>query len=346
VVAEARTRAAQAAAAHAQAVAACDVSGEAYEPLGETYPATSSGRRLALARWITTADHPRTSRIAVNHLWRRHFGRGLVPSVANFGLQGERPSHPELLDWLATDLVAHGWRMKPLHRRIVLSAAYRQSSSPTAAAAWDAAGDPAVTDAGNRRLWRMNPLRMEAEVVRDAVLAVAGRLDMGGGGPEIAETEGQTNRRRSLYFRLTPNEKMPFLEVFDVADPNGCYERRESVVPHQALALMNSGLALDASRAIAATLATAAGDPAATATTVDFVTTAFEQVLARRPTPAEERACRDFLERHAALLHDGPRDAFPGGRVGTLAPAADPVRRARENLVHVLFNHHDFVTIR
>lgn len=346
VVTEARTKVAEAVEAHVQAVAACDAAGEAYEPLGETYPATSSGRRLALARWITTADHPRTSRVAVNHLWRRHFGRGLVPSVANFGLQGERPSHPELLDWLATEFVAHGWHMKPLHRQIVLSAAYRQSSAPTAAAAWDTAGDPATVDPENRRLWRMNPHRMEAEVVRDAVLAVAGRLDTSLGGPEIPEAEGQTNRRRSLYFRLTPNEKMPFLETFDAADPNGCYERRESVVPHQALALMNSGLALDGARTIAAMLTTTAGNAAGTATASDFVTAAFEQVLTRRPTPAEQRACLEFLERHAAFLHDRGLPAFPGGDVGTLPPSADPAQRARENLVHVLLNHHDFVTIR
>jgi len=354
VVAEARTKVAQAVEAHAQALAACDAAGEAYEPLGETYPATSSGRRLALARWITGADHPRTSRIAVNHLWRRHFGRGLVPSVANFGLQGERPSHPELLDWLATEFVAHGWRMKPLHRQIVLSAAYRQSSSPTAATAWDAALDPATVDPANRRLWHANPHRMEAELVRDAVLAVAGRLDTRAGGPEIPESEGQTNTRRSLYFRLTPNEKMSFLETFDAPDPNACYERKESVMPHQALALMNSGLALDGARAIATLLTTppfgaaetADGASAKTATARDFVTAAFEQVLTRRPTPAEERACLEFLERHAALLHDRGLPAFPGGSVGTLPPSADPAQRARENLVHVLLNHHDFVTIR
>jgi len=353
VVAEARTKAAQAVEAHAQAVAACDAAGEAYEPLGETYPSTSSGRRLALARWITTPDHPRTSRIAVNHLWRRHFGRGLVASVANFGLQGERPSHPELLDWLATEFVDHGWRMKPLHRWIVLSAAYRQSSSPTAAAAWAPALDPATVDPGNRRLWRMNTHRMEAEVVRDAVLAVAGRLDTRAGGPDIPESEGQTNPRRSLYFRLTPNEKMPFLETFDAADPNGCYERKESVVPHQALALMNSGLALDSARLIAAGLATT-GDFAGTTadaaagpeTARDFVRAAFEQVLTREPTPDEERACLAFLERHAALVQDRGLPVFPGGDVGTQRPSADPGQRARENLVHVLLNHHDFVTIR
>jgi hypothetical protein len=199
----------------------------------------------------------------------------------------------------------------------------------------------------------MNPHRMEAEVVRDAVLAVAGRLDTRAGGPDIPESEGQTNPRRSLYFRLTPNEKMPFLETFDVADPNGCYERKESVVPHQALALMNSGLALDSARLIAAGLATT-GDLAGTTADAaagperarDFVRAAFEQVLTRRPTPDEERACLAFLERHAVLVQDRGLPAFPGGDVGTQRPAADPVQRARENLVHVLLNHHDFVTIR
>ena len=102
---------------------------EKYAAVGEMFPSTSTGRRTALAQWIASRQNPRTARVAVNHIWLRHFGQALVPSVANFGLNGDQPSHPELLDWLAAELMENGWRMKPLHRAIVLSAAYRMSSA-------------------------------------------------------------------------------------------------------------------------------------------------------------------------------------------------------------------------
>ncbi len=328
------------------AKAALETPGETYSPLGENFPATSSGRRLALARWITRPDNPRTGRIAVNHIWLRHFGQALVPSVANFGLNGDAPSHPELLDWLATELVEQKWTMKSLHRTIVLSATYRQSSSEEAPAAWSAAADVKATDPQNRMLWRMNSRRMEAEVVRDSVLASSGRLLETRGGPEIPESEGETSFRRSLYFRLTPNERMPLLETFDVADPNACYRRKESVVPHQALALMNSGLALDSARTLAESLSApleGRDDEAARRT---FVTAAFEQILARVPTEEESKVCLGFLEKNRTLIEGGQQAPFPAANVGRRPPATNAAQRARENLVHVLFNHNDFVTVR
>ena len=328
--------------------------GETYAPLGATFPPTSGGRRLALAKWLADPHNPRTARIAVNHMWLRHFGQALVPSVANFGLNGDGPSHPELLDWLATELVENGWRMKPLHRMLVLSAAYRQGSSDIAPAAWGSAvadtaakseATPVAVDRNNRWLWRMNSRRLEAEAVRDALLATGGMLDTTLGGPEIPEGEGFSILRRSLYFRSTPNERMTLLDTFDAADPNGCYRRKESVVPAQALALMNSPLALDASRAIAESLC---GTP-----TPDdepnrrvFVRAAFERVLSRAPTDAEVSTCLAYLERVA----NGPTiegdKSFPAGPTGRRPPSKDPARRARENLVHVLVNHNEFVTVR
>jgi len=345
-VADARKKLAEAEEKRRAARAALETPGEAYSPLGEVYPATTSGRRLALARWITRPDNPRTSRVAVNHLWLRHFGQALVPSVANFGLNGDSPSHPELLDWLAIELVQQGWKMKPLHRMIVLSAAYRQSSAEESPPAWVAATTPKAADPQNRMLWRMNSRRMEAEVVRDAVLASSGRLLETRGGPEIPESEGETTFRRSLYFRLTPNEKMAFLETFDAADPNGCYRRKESVVPHQALALMNSGLALDSARALAETLSIPLGESDDEPARRQFVTAAFEQVLSRAPTEPELRACAAFLESNRKLIESGRQPPFPAAAAGKRPPAKDPSRRARENLVHVLFNHNDFVTVR
>jgi len=343
---DAQRKLAAATEAHRAAVAACDSAGESYTPLGDHFPSTSTGRRLALAKWITQPANPRTSRVAVNHLWLRHFGQALVPSVANFGLNGDRPSHPELLDWLATELVEQEWRMKPLHRMLVLSAAYRQSSSEVAPPAWPLSQEPLTSDPQNRWLWYRNSQRMEAEVVRDAVLSTAGLLLTTPGGPEIPEAEGQTNFRRSLYFRLTPNEKMAFLETFDAADPNGCYRRKESVVPHQALALMNSGLALDSARTLAESLSQPLGDRDDEAARIDFITAAFEQVLTRQPTDAETRACLDFLAGNAQLVQGSELSAFAAGAMGKRPPSSNPAQRARENLIHVLLNHNDFVTVR
>ncbi len=312
---------------------------------GETFPRTSTGRRLALARWITSPQNPRASRIAVNHIWLRHFGEALVPSVANFGLNGQQPSHPDLLDWLATELTSNGWKMKPLHRMLVLSSVYRQSSMTAGDSA--ATNPNAATDPGNRFLWRMNSRRMEAEVVRDSLLCVAGTLDPARGGPEIAETEAQSAFRRSLYFRSTPNEKAGFLETFDAANPNECYRRQESVVPQQALALMNSRLTLEHARQLAERFSADAGEGDLPERQVAFITAAFESILSRAPTAAEMVACQKFLERNSVTVASVDPAVFPAGdQLSLRAAATVPYLRARENLIHVLFSHNDFVTIR
>lgn len=312
--------------------------GQQYSPLGPTFPQTSTGRRLALAQWITSPDNPRTARIAVNHIWLRHFGEALVPTVSNFGMNGARPSHPELLDWLATELQQNGWQMKPLHRMIVCSAAWRQASVNP---------DTATADPDNRWLTRMNPRRMEAEVVRDSLLHAAGLLDLQAGGPEIPETEVQTVLRRSMYFRNTPNEKAGLLETFDAPNPNECYRRQSSVVPQQALALMNSGLALDAARHLARNLTDAAARSDAANSNHQFVRLAFESILSRSPTDSEQQACLEFLQTLPDDLQNSTADAFPAGpQTAQRPPATDPAQRARENLIVVLFSHNEFVTIR
>ena len=310
-------------------------SGEAsYAPLGEKFPATSSGRRTALADWIASSENPRTARVAVNHIWLRHFGEALVPTVENFGLNGSAPSHPELLDWLAAELIASDWRMKPIHRMIVLSSAYRLDSS-------NADSDAnSLIDPDNQYLWRMNSRRMEAEVVRDSVLSVTGTLDLTRGGPELPDTEGQTTYRRSLYFCTTPNQRMELLDLFDVADPNQCYRRRESVVPQQALAMMNSGLVLDRTRVLAEQLSGSCESDGG------YITVAFETILNRIPTATEQEACVTFLEEQAVLLAGRTQTPFAPGGASQRAAAATPEQRARENLLQVLFSHNDFVTIR
>ncbi|MDR3636130.1 MAG: PSD1 and planctomycete cytochrome C domain-containing protein [Isosphaeraceae bacterium] len=308
-----------------------------YTPLARLDPATSTGRRLALARWIAGRNNPLTARVAVNHVWLRHFGNPLVPTVANFGLNGKPPTHPLLLDWLAVRFMEDGWSLKRLHRLIVTSEAYRLSSRvPTQ-----------PVDPENRYFGRMKPRRMEGELVRDSLLAVAGALDPTPGGPILDEKQGQVILRRSLYFRFNTEYKMLLLDQFDPASPTECYERHESVIPQQALALTNSALALNQARRLARRLAdTLANEPQGLSPTT-FVTAAFEQVLTRAPTGDERARCERFLRDQARLLEQPAHlTPFPAGPDTVAAPATDPSQRARENLIHVLFNHNDFVTVR
>lgn len=290
----------------AEATAALNLPANGYTPLGKEYPARSTGRRTALARWITSPENPLAARVAVNHVWARHFGVPLVPSVFDFGLNGKPPTHPELLDWLATEFIQQRWSMKALHRLMLTSQAYRRQST-----AGNAPHPNQSIDPENVHLWRMNPRRLEAEAVRDSILAVSDQLDLARGGPNLDIAKGFTSHRRSLYFTHTPDAQMEFLKIFDSPNPTECYLRNESVVPQQALALSNSQLSLDQARALASRL-----------TGPDFVAQAFSTVLGRPPTPEERRLANTFLD------------------------ATVDQAQARVNFVHVLFSHHDFVTIR
>jgi len=311
-----------------------------YEPVGTTFPTTSTGRRLALARWVTDRQNPRTARVAANHIWLRHFGEAIVESVADFGPHGKEPSHPQLLDWLASELVENGWSTKHLHRLIVLSSTYRLSSVTKS-------DDPnGKIDAGNRLLWRANSRRLEAEAVRDCMLAAAGHLDLARGGAELPQAEGQSVFRRSLYFRTTPDDQMEFLKLFDQADPNGCYRRKPSVVPQQALALSNSPLALGLSRRLAAEISRQTGEENSPESLAAFVQASFERILSQRPDDKSLRLSLNFLEKQTKLIEAGGLKAFSGSLA--VQPAASTVahQRARENFVHVLFCHNEFVTVR
>jgi hypothetical protein len=300
---EAQKKLTAAAAALTQATGAAP---DGYHPVGTVYENKSTGRRTALARWIGSAENPLTARVAMNHLWTRHFGKPLVPTVFDFGLNGKPPSNPALLDWLAVEFMSSGWSMKVMHRLMVTSATYRLLSSAGSENNPNAAIDP-----DNVFLWRMNPRRMEAEIVRDSLLALAGELDPAMGGPEIDDTKGMESKRRSIYFRHSPDTQMEFLKVFDGPNPVECYERGESVVPQQALALANSQLSVEKARVLAAKLG--AGP--------EFVRTAFETILGRPPSSDEQTVAARFLQRQSGS-------------------------RGRENFVHVLLNHNDFVTIR
>ncbi|MBM3734690.1 MAG: DUF1553 domain-containing protein [Acidobacteria bacterium] len=287
---------------------------DAYSPLGPVHPKVSSGRRLALARWITSPENPLSARVAVNHIWLRHFGAPLVSNVIDFGKNGKPPVNQALLDWLAVEFVKSGWSMKKLHRMLVTSKAYRMESGLPAADHANLKLDP-----NNVSLWRMNSRRLEAEVIRDSLLAVSGSLDPKMGGPELHEETDQDTPRRSLYFHITPSAQLQFLKVFDGADPLACYARTQSIVPQQALALANSKLSFEQAGILAAKLG------GVEAAAEQFVRDAFLAVLARPVSEAERSKSMAYLERQSA---------------------ASGARKARESLVHALFNRDEFVNIR
>ena len=226
-----------------------------------------TGRRAALAAWLTGGSNPLTARVIVNRLWQHHFGRGIVATPSDFGVRGEPPSHPELLDWLASELIREGWRLKPLHRLMVTSATYRQSSKPDAKLAAD--------DPDNTLFGRMNRRRLDAEGVRDAMLAVSGELNSKMDGPgvlapiekeieDLIFTEAEAvdlwpedrnpaeHLRRSLYLFRKRNVRYPLFDAFDAPDTqSACPRRATSTHALQALALLNSEFAAGRARALA-----------------------------------------------------------------------------------------------
>jgi len=288
------------------------------------FPSQSTGRRSALAKWITDRRNPLTARVAVNHIWARHMGTPLVATVFDFGRKGTPPTHPELLDWLAAEFIDCGWDMKHLHRLIVTSSAYRMSSS-AAGNASNLAKDPE-----NVLLWRRDPIRLEAEVVRDSILSLAGTLDGRRGGPPVLPAAQADSTRRSLYFFHSNNERNAFLITFDGAGVKECYRRDQSVLPQQALALSNSRLVHDAAGRIAERLSrsTSADEQPSDK---EFVQTAFHELLGIRASDNEIQASIEAMQAWRTIS-DQPENA-----------AADPARR---HLVWALFNHNDFVTVR
>ncbi|MEX2288117.1 MAG: PSD1 and planctomycete cytochrome C domain-containing protein [Planctomycetaceae bacterium] len=314
-----------------------------YKPLTQVFPQTSTGRRLALARWIADKKNPLTARVAVNHIWMRHFGKPLVATTFDFGMNGRPPTHPQLLDWLAVEFMENGWSMKHLHRLMVTSNAYRMSSSTL----MPEGRQNETVDADNLYYWRMNARRMEAEVVRDSLLAVAGELDLTMGGPDLDAETGQATFRRSVYYRHAPEKYMTFLKLFDVASADECYRRNETVVPQQALAMANSPLSISQARRLAARINSSVGTAANVETEAAYIDSLFERVLCRPPTDDERQTCRQFLAEQSARLADPKQlTSFEGGEAVQPAASADPHLHARESLAHVLLNHNEFVTAR
>jgi hypothetical protein len=265
-------------------------------------PGRLLGRR-DLAEWLTRPDHPLTARVIANRLWQHHFGRGIVATPSDFGTQGAEPSHAGLLDWLAGELVASGWSMKALHRLMVTSATYRQASTPSARALAD--------DPDNLLFSRMLRRRLEGEAVRDALLAISGRLDRRIGGPSVfpelppgVQTRGGWTRsetaadrdRRSLYVFVRRNLKYPLFDAFDAPDSNvTCPERNVSVNAPQALMLLNSDLVIDLAKSFATLL-----EAEAPGSNEGRVRRAYLLALGRAPTRGELDRCLTFL-REAGL---------------------------------------------
>jgi hypothetical protein len=248
-------------------------------------PLTQGSGRLELARWIARPDNPMTARVIVNRVWQHHFGQGIVRTPSNFGKLGESPSHPQLLDWLADRFLRDAWSIKRLHRRILLSAAYQQSSVV----------DPQALqhDPENRWLGRNSPRRLEAEAIRDSMLFVAGRLDRTPGGPATGDLD---RPRRSLYIQTVRQDRGNFSILFDAANPEQSVESRSvSTVAPQALFLINSAFVQAQAQALTRRLVEQVpGDDSAR------IERAYRWLFGRPPRAEELALGRSFLARAAA----------------------------------------------
>ncbi|OYV87510.1 MAG: hypothetical protein B7Z73_09985 [Planctomycetia bacterium 21-64-5] len=287
----------------------------------ETPPQPSDkpgGRRTALARWLTSGQQPLTPRVLANWIWQHHFGHGLSRTPGDFGVMGDAPSHPDLLDWLATELVAQGWSLKRMHRLLVTSATYRRSSRASSAdwtpdqareapEQWQRASS---VDPQNYWLCRMNRRRLEGEAVRDAMLAAADSMSQGRGGPGImaplptelvttllpgqwkASDNEEAIHRRSVYLFVRRNLRYPLFEVLDRPDTNAsCPCRNISTTAPQALAMLNSGFSLSAARELAAYIAD--HSPPNAEAQINLL---YERTLSRPPTDRELAAGAAFLQ--------------------------------------------------
>ncbi len=275
--------------------------------------AGSTGRRSVLADWLIQPDHPLTARVIVNRLWQHHFGRGLVATPSDFGFLGTEPTHPDLLDWLATEFVACGWSLKAMHRLLVTSATYRQSSRPDP--------DAVRADPENILFGRTQRRRLDGEAIRDALLAVSDRLNPAMGGPGVfpdlpaelsrlnakgsttwpVSTRAADHVRRSLYVFVRRNLRYPFFEAFDRPDTNAsCPQRPVTTIAPQALSLLNSDLAFVAAKALAAQVVRQAGPSPS-----ERVDLAYRMALGRDPAIDERALALRFLD-------EGPESSMIG----------------------------------
>jgi cytochrome c553 len=262
---------------------------QAAPPVG----ARTSYRRRTLANWMTDVENGAGSllaRVIVNRLWQHHLGRGLVATPSDFGARGERPTHPELLDWLATELIKSGWHLKPIHKLIMASATYREESAYD-----DAKG---LVDRDNRLLWRWSPRRLEAEIIRDSLLAISDQLDPYLLGPGSLDP---ASRRRSIYFTVKRSKLMPMLQVFDAPEAlGGVAERATSTIAPQALFLMNNANVRSYAGSLARRVA-----PSGSVSEAMAIRAAYQVALARPPDADEVVQARAFLAKQSASYSGG-----------------------------------------
>ncbi len=272
---------------------------ESVSPYTISADAPESERRLALAEWITDAANPLTPRVLANRVWHYHFGTGIVNTPNDFGYMGGRPTHPELLDFLARQLLNHGWRLKPLHKQVMMSRAYRQSSE------WRP--DGGVVDADSRLLWRFPPRRLSAEEIRDTVLAISDNLDTSMGGPgfrlyhfmrdnvstyEPLDQHGPETYRRSVYHQNARASVVDLMTDFDQADCTLSTPRRsQTTTPLQALTLMNHSFTIDMAESLSSLTRNSIGDEVGPQ--VDY---AYRVAYQRAPSPEERKAAVDAVE--------------------------------------------------
>ncbi len=312
--------------------------------------AATAGYRSALARWLTQREHPLTARVIVNRVWQHYFGRGIVSTPDNFGRSGVAPTHPELLDWLASEFVERGWKFKSLHRLILASSAYRQSSRVEKDALGAGTSEPGRPDAQavdpeNLLLWRMPLRRLESEIIRDDVLAISGRLDARIGGPPvpikplpdgmvIVETQnlpvGASPDRRSLYLLSRRNYQPTELGVFDqpVVATN-CTRRTSAAVALQSLTMLNGAFVTEQAEHFAKRVIALSGSDEA-----KRIDMAFRLALARPPSAEEIDLSRGLLVRQRARL---------AGEAGATPEQAGD--QALNHLCHMLFNTNEFLYV-
>jgi hypothetical protein len=281
---------------------------------------------LAFARWLTNPHHPLTARVIVNRIWKHHFGQGLVRSLGNFGKTGDPPTHPDLLDWLACEFIRQGWSMKQMHRMMMTSTVYRQSSTVT-------------TDADNSLLSRMPLRRLEAEELRDALLFVAGQLDetrYGPADPVSVLPNGlvQSGRRRSIYVQQLRKHPASLLESFDLPAMNpNCLQRQDSLVALQALHLLNDSTVRELAGQLGERVRSVAGEAPA-----QQIGRLYIVALGRPPNSSEEAACVETLSK---LTDQWAKQL----QYATAPTKQEAKQRALTTLCHTIMNSASFLYI-
>jgi hypothetical protein len=317
----------------------------------------STGRRSALAAWLTDPKNPLVSRVMVNRIWHYNFGKGIVATPGDFGRMGSRPTHPELLDYLSANFIENGWSVKKLQRQILLSSAYQTSSDLQAKAAEE--------DPDNKLLWRWSRRRMEAEAVRDSMLFTSGLLNPKMGGPGVFppvpagtlsdlsataaaggwKTEkdvAQTNRR-SVYIFVRRNLRYPMLQEFDSANTfESCDFRKNTVTPSQSLDLLNNDLILQWAQSLAGRVLNDSG-----LTPDAQIDRAFKLIYGRSPSAEEQKIAGDFLAKQMPLMSQRLNDAKAKPPLPANMPAGvDPVRAAAlVDLSQMLLDSNEFLYV-